>query len=116
MMRRPAIWILLALVSLASAALAYRYFPAAFSILSLDIAMDRQAALTQARELDTRGGFGPADSWQAASFTLDTETQTFVELEGGGKDTFTAMLRDGLYSAYTWRVRHFRPEQTHETT
>ena len=39
----------------------------------------------------------------------------FVELEGGGKDTYARMLRDGLYSPYTWRVRHFREGEKHET-
>ncbi len=55
----------------------------------------------------TRDRLGPPDYRQAASFGLDEETQTFVELEGGGKEAFTRMMRDGLYAAYTWRVRHF---------
>ena len=59
---------------------------------------------------------GPDGYRQAASFALDDETQTFVELEGGGKDTFTSMMRDGLYSAYTWRVRQFKEGEVHETT
>ena len=115
-MRRPAVWIAFTLVSLASAVLAVRYFPRAFSIVALDITMDREQALTRARELMTRDQLGPSDYRQAASFTLDGETQTFVELEGGGKEAFTAMLRSGLYSAYTWQVRQFREGETHETT
>jgi hypothetical protein len=114
--RRPAVWIAFTLVSLASAVLAVRYFPRAFSIVALDITMDREQALTRARELMTRNELGPADYRQAASFTLDGETQTFVELEGGGKEAFTAMLRSGLYSAYTWQVRQFKEGETHETT
>ncbi|HEX6464686.1 MAG TPA: CPBP family intramembrane glutamic endopeptidase, partial [Vicinamibacterales bacterium] len=42
--------------------------------------------------------------------------QTFVELEGGGKAAFTRMLRENLYAAYTWRVRHFKDGETNETT
>ena len=115
-MRRPAVWIAFTLVSLASAVVAVRYFPRAFSIVALDITMDREQALARARELMTRDPLGPPDYRQAASFTLDGETQTFVELEGGGKDAFTAMLRSGLYSAYTWQVRQFKEGETHETT
>ena len=115
-MRRPAVWIAFTLVSLASAVLAVRYFPRAFSIVALDITMDREQALARARELMTRDQLGPPDYRQAASFTLDGETQTFVELEGGGKEAFTAMLRSGLYSAYTWQVRQFKEGETHETT
>ncbi len=114
-MKRPAVWILLALLSAASAATAYRYFPQAFAILSLDIAMDREAALARAAELASRHSLGPPDYRQAASFSLDDGTQTFVELEGGGKSAFTAMLADGLYAAYTWRVRHFEPGEKTET-
>jgi hypothetical protein len=114
--QRPAAWILLVLLAAASATAAWIYFPQAFSILSLDIAMDRGAALARARDLAARHGLGPAAHRQAASFSLDSETQTFVELEGGGKDVFTAMLRDGLYAAYAWRVRHFQPGEITEVT
>jgi len=113
---RPAFWILLTLASLAAAAVGIRYFPQAFSILALDITMDREAALGEARRIAGRDGFGPPDYRQAASFALDEEAQTFVELEGGGKPAFTGMMRDGLYSAYIWRVRHFKEGETNETT
>src|SRR6185437_16020918 len=96
---RPAFWILLTLASLAAAAVGIRYFPQAFSIVALDITMDRDGALAAARRIADREGFGPADYRQAASFALDEEAQTFVELEGGGKAAFTQMMRDGLYAA-----------------
>jgi len=94
----------------------YRYFPQAFSIVALDITMDRDQALAGARTIAARDRLGPPDYREAASFGLDEETQTFVELAGGGKEAFTQMMRDGLYSAYTWRVRHFAEGQTTETT
>jgi hypothetical protein len=115
MLRKPAFWLVFAAVSLACAVLAYRYFPRAFAIVSLEITMDRDGALTAARELATREGTGPADYRDAASFTLDSDAQTFVELEGGGKPAFTRMLREDLYAAYTWRVRHFREGEANET-
>jgi hypothetical protein len=115
-MKRPAFWVALAVVSALAAVVAVRYFPQAFSIVALDIAMDRERALADARQLMARDGRGPAGFRQAASFALDSEAQTFVELEGGGKDAFTGMLRTGLYSAYTWRVRHFREGDPNETT
>ena len=114
-MKRPVFWILLGLVSLAGAGAAWHFFPQAFSIVALDITMDRAAALADARALAGRYGFGPSGFRQAASFALDEEAHTFVELEGGGKEALTRMLRDGLYSSYTWRVRHFREGETNET-
>jgi hypothetical protein len=115
-LKRPLFWILLALASVLAAVVGFRYFPQAFSIVALDIRMDRERALAGAKRLADRDRLGPAGYREAASFSLDDEAQTFVELEGGGKDAFTGMLRDGLYSAYTWRVRHFKEGETNETT
>ena len=114
--RRPAFWLLLALLSAAAAVTGFWYFPQAFSIVALDITMDREHALAAARAIAARDRLGPPGYRQAASFALDDEAQTFVELEGGGKEAFTQMLRDGLYAAYTWRVRHFTEGETNETT
>ncbi len=115
-MKRPVFWLALGLASVLAAVAAWHYFPDAFSIVSLEITMDRDAALREARAIAARERLGPPDYRQASSFALDEEVQTFVELEGGGKDAFTRMLRDGLYSAYTWRVRHFREGDPNETT
>src|SRR3954462_9502801 len=115
-MRRPAFWIALAALAAAATLIGIRYFPQAFSIVALDITMDRGHALEAAREIAARDGLGPAGFQQAASFGGDDEAQTFIELEGGGKDVFTRMLRDDVYDAYRWRVRHFKAGETNETT
>src|SRR5690349_2756218 len=107
-MRRPIFWMALAALSVAATLVGIRYFPQAFSIVALDITMDRGHALQAARDIAAREALGPAGFRQAASFGGDDEAQTFVELEGGGKDAFTQMLRDQRYAAYTWRVRHFK--------
>ena len=115
-MRRPVFWIGFAVAALLAIAAGIRYFPQAFSIVALDITMDRGRALDEARAIAARDGLGPAGFLQAASFGGDDEAQTFVELEGGGKDAFTRMLRDRVYVAFTWRVRHFKEGETNETT
>ena len=116
MLRRSAFWIALALLSVAAVFIGVRYFPQAFSIVALDITMDRGRALDEARAVASRNGLGPPGYREAASFSGDDEAQTFVELEGGGKDAFTRMLRQRLYEAYTWRVRHFKDGETNEST
>jgi hypothetical protein len=112
--RLPA-WLLLGAISIAAAAAAVYYFPQAFSIVALDITMNREQALREARTIALRDGLGPQGFREAASFALDDTTQTFVELEGGGKEAFTRMMRERLYLAYTWRVRHFKEEEVNET-
>ncbi len=116
MTRKPALWIALVLFSIASAVFAWRYFPGAFPIVSLDLRMDRSAALAAARALAAERRVGPLDAREAASFSLDESVQTFVELEGGGKPAFTALVADRLYSPYRWRVRHFKEREKHEAS
>jgi hypothetical protein len=114
MTRRPAFWLALASLSITAGAIAWFYFPQAFSILALEISMDRERALAEARAIAGRDDLGPDGYQQAASFTLDSRAQTFVELEGGGKTALTRMLAEDLYAAYTWQVRHFREGESTE--
>ncbi len=48
-------------------------------------------------------------------FSLNGSVQSFVELEAGGKEAYTAMLAGDLYSPYTWIVRRFAEGETNET-
>jgi Type II CAAX prenyl endopeptidase Rce1-like len=114
--RKPPLWIGLAIVAVAATAFSWSYFPEAFPLVSLDIRMDRQAALSAARELATKRRLGPAAFREAASFSLDEEVQTFVELEGGGKSAFATLVADRLASPYHWRVRHFNERDANEIT
>ncbi len=113
--KKPAFWIVLALAALIATVFSFQYFPQAFSLVNLDIQMNRESALQKASALAEKYHWGPEDFAQAASFLLEGEVQTFVELEGGGKETFNRILREGLYSPYTWRVRHYRERETNET-
>ncbi|MGH7598130.1 MAG: CPBP family intramembrane glutamic endopeptidase [bacterium] len=114
MFRKPIFWLVLSLVSIGAMIFAYRFFPEAFPIVSLDLQMDRQNALDAARRLAAQYNWKPEGFEQAASFKLDQETQNFVELEAGGKAAFRQMLQENLYSPYTWNVRHFKEGETHE--
>ena len=86
-----------------------------FPLVSLDIRMDRATALERANGLAAKHGWGPKDHRLAASFDLDDEVQSFVELEGGGAEAFSRLLREGLFSPYRWHVRLFREQTTNET-
>ncbi len=108
MTRKPAFWIILTLLGLAGSVLALRLFPVAFPILSVDIEMDRQGALDQARDFADRFQWEPAEFRQAASFgQLDPAFQTYMELEGGGLEEINRLVGEGVFSLYAWRVRQF---------
>ena len=112
---RPLFWIVLVLLSLGSLVGAYRYFGEAFPLITLDLQMDRATALQRAKELAGRYEWGPEEYEQAASFGSSSQVQNYIELEGGGKETFARVMASDLYSAYTWRVRHFREKETTES-
>ena len=114
-MRRPAFWLVLAVFSIASAVVAVRYFPRAFSIVALDITMDREQALAQARDVMARESLGPPDIARPPRSRSTVRRRPSSSWKAGGKDAFTAMLKNGLYSAYSWRVRQFKEGEPHET-
>src|SRR5580704_4301259 len=114
MTRKPAFWIFLTVLCLASAAFSRRYFTRAFPLLSVDIRMDRQGALAEARRLAADQQLGPPEFTSAASFSVDDAVQTFVELEGGGKPAFSALVADRQFTPYRWRVRHFKEREPRE--
>jgi hypothetical protein len=114
--RRPAFWIALALLSAIATLVGIRYFPDAFSIVALDITMDRGARAGSGAARRGARWPRPARLPRGRLVLGDDEAQTFIELEGGGKDAFTRMLRDDVYAAYAWHVRHFKEGETNETT
>ncbi len=115
MFRKPVFWAAFAALSIACAAFAVVNFPRAFSIVELDLEMDRAAALSEARRLAGEFDWGPADYRQAATFRVDDRARSFVELEGGGPEAFAGLLRDGPFHPYQWVVRNFRGGEVRET-
>jgi membrane protease YdiL (CAAX protease family) len=114
MFRKPLFWIALVVVAAACSVYTIWMFPSAFSLVNLDLRMDREAALSEARRLADSHGWGPEGYQQAASFSLDDSVQAFVELEGGGQEAFRSMLEGESHAAYRWLVRHFREAETRE--
>jgi hypothetical protein len=49
-------------------------------------------------------------------FAHDSDTQNYVELEGGGKAEFGALVQGDVYAPYWWDVRIFRPGEVNEVT
>ncbi len=115
MFRKPVFWIVLVIVAVACLLFGVYNFPKAFPIVSVDIGMDRGAALASAEELAGQFQWGPDGARQAASFDLDQQVQSFVELEAGGKEAFSRMIADGLYWPYSWQVRRFAEFEANET-
>jgi cbb3-type cytochrome oxidase subunit 3 len=113
--KKPLFWILQVFLFIACAALAIHFYPKAFPIVDFEIKMDRVQALKTSKALAQKYHWGPENFRQTASFDLDQQTQTFVELSAGGSNAFSQLLKDELYSPYTWKIRHFAEGKTNET-
>src|SRR5258705_11350490 len=114
MLRRPIFWIVFVVLSAAAAAFTLRNFSTAFPLVSIDLKMDRADALRTARELAHRNTWPPAGFDQAADFNGDQEAQNFIELEGGGKQELSRIVKEKIFALYTWRGRHLKKGAPHK--
>lgn len=114
--RKPLFWILVGGFVLASSLFTYHYFEQSYPIISVSISMDRDEALKKAAALSTSHTWLPQSYRSAVEFKNDTFLQYFVELECGGKEGFSELLRSKNYEPYQWHVRHFKEKTTHETS
>lgn len=110
------LWIMCCIISCAGIWFTYTYFHKAIPIFDLTISMDRDDALKAAQQFASQFNVGPEKYRQAAVFNTDQEIRNFVELEGGGSKQLVAITEQGLYSMYTWKVRHFAENNPHECT
>jgi hypothetical protein len=112
--RRPAFWAVYALASVAALVIAWRLFPLAIPLLHLDIKLGRAEAIAKAEDIAERLGLAPAGARTATKFAHDQDTQNYVELEGGGKSTFAALVAGNVFAPFWWEVRLFQPGEVTE--
>ena len=115
MTRRPWFWLLFGALGVGGGVASTQLFSVALPNISIEITMDRGEALTRAAELAAEYGWGAPEDRSAASFGLeDPEVQTYVELEGGGRDAFAGLAEEDLWEPYQWRVRRFAERRIEE--
>src|SRR5262249_52814812 len=115
MLRRPVFWIVFTALSIAAAIFTFKNFSTAFPLVAINLQMDRAEALRAARTLVEKNSWPSKDFDQAAEFSADQEVQNFIELEGGGKPELRRIVEQHIFAPYTWRVRHFKEGNAHET-
>ncbi|HYQ99786.1 MAG TPA: type II CAAX endopeptidase family protein [Casimicrobiaceae bacterium] len=112
--RRPAFWIAYAGAAAVALVVAWRLFPLAIPLVELDVRLSREEAIAKAEAIATLTAIAPADARAAVRFAHDETTQNYVELEGGGKPAFAAIVAGDVYSPYRWEIRLFAPGETAE--
>ncbi len=116
LLRSPLFWIPLIALSITSGYIAYNYFDDAFSIMRVDLHMDRTQALQSAKNICETQNIGPQEYETATNFATDANGKTFIELAGGGKEILFQLIDEDLYQPYTWKVRHFKEYEPNEVT
>ena len=87
--RKAYFWILSVLAFIAGFFFSARYYTKAFSIVHLNLTVDRKEILEQAKKISEEKQIGPQKYHTAIDFHLDQNAKTFVELEAGGKEKFS---------------------------
>lgn len=117
LLKKPAVWIVLLTASALCLFTVLHYFGDAFSVLDLDVKMSRDQAIDDARRLAAQQQLTTAALTEAAaSFGSDSNAQTFIELEGGGKPALKPLIAAGAdaFTLYKWRVRLYSPSVDRE--
>ena len=114
--RKPAFWIAYALLALLCAGIAWRLFPLAIPLISLDIKLARHEAIAKAETIARERKLVPDGARAAAQFRNDQSAQNYVELEGGGKPAFARLVEGASYAPFWWDVRLFKPGEVTEAT
>jgi hypothetical protein len=112
--RRPAFWIAYAALAAVALAIAWKLFPLAIPLVNLDVRLSRDEAIAKALEIGGAQGLAPPAARTAARFASDARAQNYIELEGGGKPAFAALIGGDVYSPYAWEVRLFAPGEPAE--
>jgi len=116
MTRKPVFWVLFAILFSGSIFFWTQNYNKAFPVVSLDIRMNREMAMAAAADLGDKYNWHPREYRTAVTFYSERNVQTFVELEGGGLETFKSLSADSLYFPYGWQVRHFQENNPNETS
>ncbi len=102
-------------VTLACAAVAWRWLPAALPTVALDNQLTPHSAERSAREFLQTAGFALSDSSRVAvNFAQRSEWQTYLELDAGGKAAVDTAIRRGDVPLFVWTVRFFTPGNPRE--
>ena len=110
---RARFWIVFSFLSMIAAILLF-ILPNAFFLIDRPVTMDRAGALEAARQASSTYGIGPTQYREALIYKTDDRAKSFIELEGGGVAALNKAISLGVYSPYSWHVRHFNEGKTWE--
>ena len=112
----PAFWIAYTLLALACARRRVAALPARHSARQSRHQDDARGRRSRRRKRSPPRQAGARGARSAVVSTHDDVTQSYVELEGGGKPAFARLVAGNVYAPYWWEVRLFKPGDIEEVT
>jgi len=97
-----------------AAALSYKYFDKVAPIVQLSIKADRQQVIDKSVAVASELDWDLTGYQTSVEFDSHDDLQSFVELEGGGKQAFVEMFQSDTYYPYQWKVRFFKEKEVVE--
>ena len=89
-------------------------FDKAFPIVNVKITADKNDILQRSDSLTTYYALMDSNYQSVVGFDTDSRFKNYVELEGGGVDTFQYVVNTGVYHPYTWAVRQYNINEIKE--
>ncbi|PID28535.1 MAG: hypothetical protein CSB55_04170 [Candidatus Cloacimonadota bacterium] len=114
MFQKKSFWLIFSLMFILSVIFVLKNFRVVMPVIDLKISMDRIEALDKSRKIAFELGIGPDNYKDVAVFEHSGSIQNYIELDGGGVDSYKKLLQSDYFFPYFWKVRHFNPGQKHE--
>jgi len=112
--RSRGFWASFITMSLVAAFLSHKYMDTVYSLVNLEITVDRQQVLADAQRLAGELQWDLEGYKDVTTFESQDDLQCFIELEAGGKDAFVQMFQSGAHQPYHWHVRFFKEKEVVE--
>jgi membrane protease YdiL (CAAX protease family) len=84
--------------------------------LSVNVSMDRELALEEAKAASEDFEILGDNLDQAAAYAFSSSLRDYVELKQGGREKFQSIIDSDVFSPYNWVVRTFKEGQVAEAT
>ena len=84
--------------------------------LSVNVSMDRELALEEAKAASEDFEILGDNLDQAAAYSFSSSLRDYVELKQGGREKFQSIIDSDVFSPYNWVVRTFKEGQVAEAT
>ncbi len=113
-MKKNTLLYIVAILAVMGIVYSFFAFDKAFPIVNVKITADKSEIENLADSLTREFALMDSSYRSVVAFDTDSRFKNYVELEGGGVETFQDIVNKGTYHPYIWTVRQFNHNQIKE--